>query len=537
MKRFARYLPTFAALWITLLAAAKPPKLVVNIVVGSMRAGDIERYADGFGEGGFKRLLSGAVYAAGEYDFMQSSSPVTLATLSTGAMPSTHGVVTDYWFDYVDNRRVNLIEDRRYSGFGYPDSGGRISPVNLTAPTAGDALTAAWPDSRVVTVALEPQSAVVMGGLRGVCYWMEPSRAMWSSSTYYMLNLPHWVDDYNRERYGMSLISGSWSLSRRPALYKNRRRAVVELPKPGRDGEPVLRTVGIKGAADTQTAYDMLRFSPAGNDAVLDFAKRLLTKYSLGADAVPDMLNIVLDASRMVVESYGPESVEAEDMYYRLDDSLSDFLTYLFAQVSPEDVLVVLTAAHGSSPSYDVHPTPAERVNMRQAEVIVNGFLNARHGQGEWVTSVHDRSIWLNRNLIFSKGLNPADIQEEVATFTMQLRGVSHALSSAALRNGGFGTGYGRMMQNGFYPRRSGDVVLNLMPGCIEERDDRRSESGSMYGYDTRVPLIFYGHGISRSRHARHADMTSVAPTIASVLGILPPEACEGHVLEEILKK
>ena len=51
-------------------------------------------------------------------------------------------------------------------------------------------------------------------------------------------------------------------------------------------------------------------------------------------------------------------------------------------------------------------------------------------------------------------------------------------------------------MQNSFYPRRSGDVIINLMPGWIEEHDHKRSSSGSMYGYDTRVPLIFYGAGI-----------------------------------------
>lgn len=80
----------------------------------------------------------------------------------------------------------------------------------------------------------------------------------------------------------------------------------------------------------------------------------------------------------------------------------------------------------------------------------------------------------------------------------MQFRGVSHALSSTAMRSSYFGSGYGEKMQNSFYPRRSGDVVVNLMPGCIEERPDVRSKSGSMYGYDTTVPLVLYGGGIPR---------------------------------------
>ena len=537
MRGAIQTIMTVAALFVTAASTAKPPKLVVNIVVSSMRADDLDRYRAGFGDGGFKRLMSGTRYTEAGYDFMQTLTPVSLATLTTGAQPATHGVVGEAWYDYVDNRRVELLTDRTVSGFGYPNSyDGRFSPVNLLAPTTGDAMYAAWSGSHVATVALEAVSAVVTGGRHGVAYWMEPSRAMWSSSTYYMLSLPEWVEEYNRElprRYASS-EAGAWELRRTPPTYVNRRTADIVLPKERKGTPPAIQTVGISAAVTPESAYDRLRYSPAGTDAVLGFARRVLTEYSLGGDDVPDMLNIVLDAPRYITESYGPESLEVEDMYYRLDDSLADFLNFLFARVRSEDVLVVLTSDHGSSPSYDASPVPVERVNMMQSEVIVNGFLNARHGQGDWVTAVGDRSIWLNRNLIYSKGMNPADVQEEVASFMMQFRGISHALSSSALRSSYFAEGYGRKMQNGFYPRRSGDVIFNLMPGRTEERDDRRSESGSMYGYDTRVPLLFYGWRVPSRTVAEPADMTSVAATLAAVLEIARPAACEGRALRDV---
>ena len=535
MRRTIQTVITAAALFAAAVCTAKPPRIVVNIVVSSMRADDLDRYRAGFGDGGFKRLAGGTRYTEAGYDFMQTLTPVTLATLATGAQPSTHGVVGTAWYDYVDNRRVELLTDRTVSGFGYPNSyDGRFSPVNLLAPTIGDAMYTAWPESRVATVALDPESAVVIGGRHGVAYWMEPSRAMWSSSTYYMLSLPEWVEEYNRELPKRYAAAAEWELSRTPAWYVNRRLADISLPKARKGTPPAIKTVGISAAVEPESAYDRLRYSPAGNEAVLEFARRVLTEHSLGQDDVPDMLNIVLDAPRFITESYGPESVEAEDMYYRLDDALSDFLSYLFAHIKSEDVLVVLTSDHGSSPSYDAAPTPVERVNMMQSEVIVNGFLNARHGQGDWVTAVGDRSIWLNRNLIYSRGMNLADVQEEVASFMMQFRGISHALSSSALRNSYFAEGYGRKMQNGFYPRRSGDVIFNMMPGRTEERDDRRSESGSMYGYDTQVPLLFYGWRVPSRTVSEPTDMTSVAATVAAVLGIARPAACEGRALKEV---
>ena len=168
---------------------------------------------------------------------------------------------------------------------------------------------------------------------------------------------------------------------------------------------------------------------------------------------------------------------------------------------------------------------------MRQAEVISNAYIGSKHGNGEWILGIIDRVIYLNHNLIESKGLSLADMQYDVATFVMQLRGVSHAISSEAMRNSYFGAGYGRKMQNGFYPRRSGDVIINLMPGWIEERDKTRSASGSMYRYDTNVPLIIFGGGVKAAQRNEKVDMTSLATTLAALMGISTPTAAEGEEL------
>ncbi|MDE6864902.1 MAG: alkaline phosphatase family protein, partial [Alistipes sp.] len=117
-----------------------------------------------------------------------------------------------------------------------------------------------------------------------------------------------------------------------------------------------------------------------------------------------------------------------------------------------------------------------------------------------------------------------------------QFGGVSPALAATAMRTSYFGSGYARRLQNSFYPRRSGDVVLNLMPGWIEERERCWSSSGSMYGYDTEVPLIFYGAGVGAQRVGRRVEMTAVAPTLAHAAGITEPSASEGEVLEEIVE-
>ncbi len=505
-------------------AASEPrtPRLIVHIVVGSMRTEDLARYGDNFGEGGIRRLTEGGtVYTGSRYDCQQTATPVSLATLATGAQPSTHGVIGLRWMDYAANRPVSLLGDEEKEN---------PSPDQLIAPTLAETLLQQAPGSHAVTIAAEPASAVVMSGRGGIAYWLD-EQSRWASSPAYVETLPDWVVRSNRENYNTSYVAAEWRTLYGSDRYRNKRRWDVAFPEKRRE-----KRENGKRRLIPENDYEKLLYTPAGNTALFGFAKQAIARYGLGKDEIPDLLNICLDPSRRIAECYGPESVETEDMYYRLDRDLADFLTFVFAQVEKGEVLVVFTAAHGTSPSYDYGPRPVDRFNNRQFAVIVNGFLNVRYGTGDWVSLCENNCLWLNHNLIYERGLNLADVQNEVAVFAMQFSGVSHALAATAMRTSYFGSGYARKMQNGFYPRRSGDVVLNLVPGCIEERDRCVSSSGSLYGYDTQVPLIFYGAGVGPQRTARRVEMTAVAPTLAHAVGIPEPSASEGEVLEEIVE-
>lgn len=514
-------LPLLLALVATSIAAAAPrPRLVVQIVVGSMRATDPDRYAENLSEGGIRRLMQGGTrYTAARYDCQQTTTPVSLTTLSTGAMPSTHGVVGDRWADYTSNRIVVLTDGRRGPG-----------AYHLFAPTLAETMRHHLPGSRTVTVAAEPTSAITMAGHGGDVFWLDPATCGWTTSPYYAVLLPAWVERINREHYNLSYIAPEWRTLHERSRYLNDRYHDVVLT--GRRREKEERG---EQRLDLADSYDRLRYTPAGNTAVLGLAKQAIAQYGLGADPTPDLLNICLDASRLIAEAYGPESIEVEDALYRLDRDLEDFLTFLFAQV--EDAVVVFTSDHGTSPSYDAGSEELDRFRARQFEVIVNGFLNVRYGTGDWVLTYANQSLWLNHNLIYERGLDLADVQNEVAIFAMQFDGISHALSATAMRSSYFGSGYARRMQNSFYPRRSGDVAINFMPGRIEERDRCWSMAGSMYGYDTEVPLVFFGRGIAPEEVDRPVEMTAVASALTYLLGIPEPAASEGSVPAELTRR
>ena len=532
--RFTRYIVVIAAFILSaasMAMAQTEPRLVVNIVISSMGAEDLDRYADNFSSAGLRRIINGGQrFTNASYDYMQTTTPVSLATLSTGATPSIHGVVADRWFDYVGNKEVSLIEDRKEQSVNYSGGSGSYSPRNLVAQTLSDALAQQHPDSHIATIAVEPLSAIVMAGRSGEVYWMETLQSSWTTSSYYSKELPKWIADYNYQDQNEEYAIKRWTSLLPYDNYHNSQVSVVEglQSKINKRIIHVQETPLAKGTMDD--IYYQMCYTPAGNSAMLAFAREVVTHNKMGGDAVPDMLNIVLDTPRLISNRFGPESVEYEDMLYRLDRDLESFLSFLSTQVAaPEQLLIVLTSDHGTSPSYNATEDVRERFNVRQAEVITNAFIGSIYGNGDWILGCIDRAIYLNHNLIMDKGLSLEKIQNDVATFVMQLRGVSQAVTAESMRGSYFGSGYGRKIQNGFYPRRSGDVVLNLMPEWIEEREQTRSMSGSMYRYDTQVPLIIYGAGCKAQLRNDKIDMTSLAATQAEILGIMAPSAAEGE--------
>ncbi|MBQ2374984.1 MAG: alkaline phosphatase family protein [Alistipes sp.] len=509
------------------------PRLMVNIVVSSMHANDLTRYGSNFTNGGFNKLRDeGIWFSNASYDYMQTSTPVSLATIATGAMPSVHGVVANGWFDYVSNQKISLIKDDKEYSVNYSAGSGDYSPRQLSAQTLSDAVVECNNNSIVRTIAVEPLSAIVMAGHAGKAYWLETLQAAWTTTSYYGKDLDKWIAEYNRNEINEEFILKKWTPLHKFDNYRNSQVFCMEELKSNNKQLHYIQNETVVLKNPVVDIYEQMCYSPAGNTAVLAFAKQMIAKNNMGGDEDVDVLNVVLDTPRFISSRYGTESVEYEDMLYRLDRDLDEFITFVMAQVTDSrQVVITLTSDHGTSPSYNSPGKEQGRFNVRQAEVITNAFIGSQHGNGEWVLGIIDNAIYLNHNLIYEKGLAIADIQYDVATFVMQLRGVAHTLSAEALRSSYFGSGYGRKIQNGFYPRRSGDVIINLMPGWIPEVENIRSWSGSMYRYDTHVPLLIYGGGVTATKCNDKVDMTSLAATQAHLLGINPPSASEGEVL------
>lgn len=523
--------------------AAKKPRLVVNITVDGMRYDYLLRFGGAMSATGFKRLINeGVLCERAIYDYMGTSTASGVATIATGAAPASHGVIGSHWFDYTTGAKISLTTDKNVRTVGADELDAQVSPRTMIASTIGDCIKGVSPRSKVFSVAMEPTSAVVAGGFSADgAYWVSPRDGKMVSSTYYVEKLPDWVNTFNDKNLAEGYSSDRWRISRPLADYYNVIRKEISVDTSALNFDFLTRK---------KYDYDRLIASPGGNALIKDFAVQTIIAEELGKDDATDYMSVVFNAPMRTAERYGVNSMEVEDLYYRLDMELGAFISFLESQVGYDNLLVVLTSPHGSSdPVIESSRIPGGKFNTAQFSLLINGFLGAQlahripagkaeslSGDTRWVLDFANNQLYLNRKRIFDAGLSLSMVQMMVAEFAIQFRGVAEAITAATMQSGQFSEGTPGKAQRSYFARHSGDVAINLLPGWIIE-NDKMSDSGSPYIYDTHVPLMFFGGAVGTQNISRDVRIEDVAPTIAHLVGVAPPNASTGTPITEIYKR
>ena len=516
-------------MFLAVATANAAPRLVINIVVSGMRQSDIARYEKNFCKDGFLRLRDeGAEFTECYANYAPTTSEAGLATLATGATPSIHGIFSSKGFDRIGGKEIQTCFTPR------PDLRGLVrkeveeerSTRLFIAPTLSESVLSSFGRNRAITIAHKPVSAMILAGKRGECYWLN-DKGRWMSADCYMESLPLWVRAYNAEEVTRVYAIDTWYGRYTREHYRNSRSSDITVYDKGVTKKSRARRNVSEGWVDRMLAM------PSGNYAIFEFAKRAVGQLlPLHVADENKVLNICLDVPRIVAERYGSDSIEYEDMLYSLDASIAEFLTFVYAQISSrKELAVVLTSDGGMSPT-NTENNDSHRFNSRQFGVIMNAFLSARYGQDNWVLGYIDGSLYLNHDVIYRHKLSVEDVQNEAATFALQYRGVATAVTATAMRSAQFSNGMISLIQNGYNPRRSGDVMLAFDVNRIELDSKRVAMSGSVYNYDRNIPLIICGADIVPQRITKRIHSEQIAPTLASIMGVERPQCSDAEVVE-----
>ena len=516
------------------------PKLVVGIVVDQMRWDYLYRYYSKYGEGGFKRLLNEGFSCENTYiNYLPSYTAVGHTCIFTGSVPSISGIAGNNWIDQLTGANVYCTDDSTVQSVGVNSSpDGRMSPRNLLVTTIGDELRMATNfKSRVIGVSLKDRAAILPAGHTATAaFWMDDSSGKFITSTYYMNKLPQEVENFNRDKNIEKYIGGGWNTLYPIDTYteSDSDNKPYEGKLPG-ESAPVFPH-NIKQAYAKN--HGSFRATPFGNSLTLDFAKSMIDAYHLGDGPATDFLTINCASTDYVGHVFGPNSIEIEDTYLRLDIDLSAFFSNLDEKVGKGNYIVFLTADHGVANAVGYlqeNRIPADFFKTNDIVNDLDRLIQQKFGISSSIRSAQNYQLSFDLNKIAAANADFDGIKKATVDYLNKLPGVAYAVDIYKVVDAPIPEPIKTMIINGYNLKRSGQVQVIFQPGWLESYAKTGTTHGTWNPYDTHIPLLFMGWDIHPGATAEVVHMTDIAPTLATLLHIQAPSGNIGKPIMDLL--
>ncbi len=520
------------------------PKIIVGIVVDQMRWDYLYRYYDRYGKGGFKRLLNGGFsFEQTMVNYLPTYTGPGHACIWTGSVPAIHGIAGNEWIETASGKPVYCVSDSFAKSVGGSLKAGRMSPRNLLTTTVGDELKLATNGrSRAFAISLKDRASILPGGrMADGVYWYDDSTGAFITSDWYRNNLPQWVEDFNARHLPDAYLKKGWTLARNPKTYRHSTKDSTRYEGLFK-GE---KTPTFPHNSFAPNDYGSLRALPAGNTLTLELAKTLLRAENVGKGSDPDLLAINLASTDYAGHQFGPNALELEDVYIRLDEEISRFLSFLDARYGKGNVLLFLTADHGGAhnPQFlkdrkgaaGAFTETGIGTNLRRfvdSTFAVNPPGTPEAEKRSLLRGFDNYFVYLNQPLIRRRGLNRNTVISRIRRHLMGIPGIADVVRMDDGSVQDLPEPIRTRILNGYHKKRSGDLLILPEPGWFAGYGMTGTSHGTWNPYDAHIPLLFYGWNIPHGATNEPCNMTDIAATICALLRIQMPNGCVGKVLD-----
>ena len=518
------------------------PTLIVGIVVDQMRYDYLTKYADRYGEHGFKKLLNeGFSLTNAHFNHLGTYTAVGHASAYTGSTPSDHGIIGNNWYDKYLKKSIYCVDDSNYNSIGTISNSGKKSPKRMVTTTITDQVRLGQNmKGKTIGIAIKDRSSILPAGhTANGAYWYEgKDENNWITSSYYMDKLPNWVIDFNTTNKADEYLFKPWNTLH--AIDSYTQSLADDNPYEGTFKGETSPTFphDLPALREKNGNYDLIKGTPFGNDLTLDFTKAAIKGERLGKGNATDFLAVSFSSTDYVGHQYGTDAIEIEDTYLRFDQNIADLFKFLDTEVGVGKYTVFLTADHGAAqvPAYlQSLEIPAPYFKSKKFKKYLSKVSKANFGDESLVENISNYQIFLNKEKIKKLQLNTEDVAAIFAKEALLFDGIYKTITSKTLQTTQFTSGVLEKVQHSYNQKISGDVILIPTPGAIS-RGKTGTTHGSAYSYDTHVPIIFYGAGIKNGFSHKDYNVRDIAPTLATLLGVEFPNGNSGKVIEEVLE-
>jgi predicted AlkP superfamily pyrophosphatase or phosphodiesterase len=518
------------------------PKLVVGLVIDQMRWDYLYRYYSKFENGGFKRLLNDG-YSLNNVtiNYVPTVTAIGHTSIYTGSVPSIHGIAGNDWMDKLSGKNTYCTADETVQPVGTTDNKvGKHSPRNLWSTTVTDQLRLATNfQSKVIGVSLKDRASILPAGHNPTgAFWFDDTSGNFVTSSYYMQDLPQWIKEFNNQKIPEKLVANGW----------NTLLPINEYTESSPDNSP---WEGLLGSAKTPTfpynnlAQDYqkkkgeIRYTPFGNTLTLQLAQASVLGEKLGQDEITDFLAINIASTDYGGHKFGPNAIEVEDIYLRLDKDLASFFKFLDDKVGKNKYTVFLSADHGGAHSVgflEEHkiPTGFFEEDMKK---MMNTKLKEKFGVESIVNSAQNYQIYFDRKVLADNNLELDKVKEFAISELNKNQDYLYIVDADEVEEATIPKLIKERIINGLNRTRSGDIQIITKDNFLPTYAKTGTSHSVWNSYDAHIPLIFMGWGIQKGESNREYHMTDISPTICSLLKIEFPSGNIGNPIVEVIGK
>ncbi len=517
-------------------AVPSQPKIVIGMMVDQMRWDFLYRYQNRYTEGGFKRLLrEGFSCENTMIDYSPTITACGHTCVYTGSAPAIHGVIGNDWYDRKAGKNISCVDDDSTTTVGASKPGIGQSPHNNLSTTITDQLRIASNyQSKTVGIAIKDRASILPAGHAATAAFWYNSDGNFISSTYYMKELPEWAKRFNEKKVVDNYYKNDWN-----TLYPIDTYTMSTADDKDYEGTAngEKRPVFPKDLKQfIGKNYGAVRTTPYGNTLTFDFAKAAIEGYNLGGGKFTDFLAVSFSSPDAIGHTYGPNSIEQEDDYLRLDKELADFFSYLDKKFGKNNYLYFITADHGVSESpgyYLENKMPSGAITAKEFSEDLNEVLKQKFGVEKPILAFSNYQLYMNWDELNQKNVDRKQLDAIVKTTLLKAEGIANVLTNDELGSAAVPEPVKSMMIKGYNVKRSGDYTVIIQP-TWKGGSVKGATHGAWYPYDAHIPLVWMGWKIKPGYTNRVTGMTDIAPTLAALLRIQMPSGSIGKPIQEV---
>lgn len=512
-----KVITTLAAGLVYVAVNAAQPRLVVGIMVDGLQQEYIDMLRDHFSHNGFNRLLNNGLVLENVDYGPGLDATAAAAVVMTGASPAVNGIPSAKIYD-LQARRYRSVYDDGHTVGNYTDE--TLAPAALRTTTLADeARINGAGVTMVYAVAADPEMAITLGGhAANSAVWINDATANWASSTVYP-QFPVSVSTDNRLRpLSTRLDTMLWM--------------------------PADNTAAAAGLPSHLTAYNFHHsFNKSNPDRIASFknsalvntevtrvAGELLQSLKLGTHDGTDVLNVAYNLTPYRYTRNAENRYELADSYMKLDAELVRLFNLVDAQAGHNGAIIFLA---GTPPvnrrrrDDDQWNIPGGEFSTRKAISLLNLYLIALYGNGEWINGFSGDTFYVNATLAKEREVDVARLRREAADLLKRMAGVDVAYTIDEILDGKAPVvAPDALRRNTVVGVSDGDIHVQLVPGweLIDDFNTPGARSGRVSAHAaTTAPAYLLIPGAEPATVSETVDARVIAPTVARQMRIRSP--------------